>query len=228
MRTKSLALVAAAAVVAAGCVIRTHHTIEAHVTVDIRQVDEQAAQIVDYVTGEKDTPPDIANTPAEGEKTSWLRRAWQSIAPIQVAYAAELKESSPKVKALADKMRQRYPEIQALKSKGYVGETNRGYLELRPSDDLKGDEKNAAQKLIAAENADRKALYQEIVGLNKDQNVSLGVVERVFADKWLKQAKSGEQVQLPPAGEAFGKFKASDLGKRLGDKAQPGAWVTVP
>jgi len=227
MRTKSLILVAAAAVVAAGCVIRTHHTIEAHVTVDIRQVDEQAEQIVDYVTGETDNLKKVETPPAE--KTSWFRRALDCVAPVQVAYAAApLKESSPRVKELADKMRQRYPEVQALKGKGCIGETNRGYLENRPCADQDAESKNVAQRLIAAENADRKALYQEIVQLNKDQNVPLSVVERVFADKWLKQAKPGEQVQLPPAGPAFDEFKGTALGKRLGDKAQPGAWVTVP
>ncbi|MDX9976201.1 MAG: DUF1318 domain-containing protein, partial [FCB group bacterium] len=222
MRTKTLALLAAVSIVAAGCVIRTHHTIEAHVTIDIRQVDEQAENIVDYVTGEKDTLPVAAEAKPEEKKTSLLRRIWNDLSPIQVAYAAELKESSPKIKELADQMRARFPEVQALKAKGFVGETNRGYLDLVDGADLKGDDKNAAQRLIAAENADRKALYREVVELNKDQNVTLSVVERVFADKWLKQAKPGEKAQLPPAGEAFDAFKKSDLGKKLGDAAKPG------
>jgi uncharacterized protein YdbL (DUF1318 family) len=222
-------MLVAVAIAAAGCVIRTHHTIEAHVTIDIRQVDEQAENIVGYVTGEKETLP-VAEKQAEPteKKSSWLMRAWDGLAPMQVAYAAELKESSPKIKQLADQMRSRYPQVQALKAKGFVGETNRGYLDLVGGSDMKGEDKNAAQRLVASENADRKALYQEVVGLNKDQNVTLAVVERVFAQKWLKQARSGEKVQLPPAGDEFDAFKKSDAGKKLGDKAQAGAWVVMP
>lgn len=234
MRTTFLALLAAASLVAVGCVITTHHTIDAHVTVDIRHIDEQAEDIVSYVTGESDSLPQAATKPApdapapETQKTSWLKKALRSLSPIQTAYAAELKESSPKVKELADKMRSRNAEIQALKAKGYVGENNRGYLDLLPSDDLKDPaKKNDVQKVVAGDNADRKALYREIADLNKDQGVTLSVVERIFAEKWRGQARPGERIQTPPQGPEFEAFQKSALGKKLGADVKPGTWVTV-
>jgi uncharacterized protein YdbL (DUF1318 family) len=231
MRQITVACLTAAAVVAAGCVIRTQHTIDAHVTVDIRQVDAQAEDIVSYVTGETDALSPEASRPAPETApgpTGSLWRALDSLAPLQVAYAAELKESSPKVKELADKLRARNAEIQAYKARACLGENNRGYVELLPCDEFKdAAKKNEAQRIVAAENQDRKALYREIADLNKDQNVTLSVVERIFAAKWRAQARAGERVQLPPKGPEFDEFLKTPLAKKLGDEAKPDAWVTV-
>lgn len=57
--------------------------------------------------------------------------------------------------AVREQMRQRLPQIDALKASGAVGEDNRGYLHLRESRD------NAAE-VVAAENADRRAVYAAI------------------------------------------------------------------
>ncbi len=230
MRTATLALLTAASIVAAGCVIRTHHTIEAHVTVDIRHVEEQADSIVSYITGESDALPPAAATPAPApeEETSWLMRAVDFVAPVQVAYAAELKESSPKVRELAERLRQRNGEVRKLKTAGCVGEDNRGYLQLRPCEELDDPaRKNEVQQILAAVNKDRKDLYRAVAELNRDQNVTLSVVEAVFAGKWREQSQAGDQIQLPAAGPEFDAFMKTALGKKLGAAAKPGEWVVV-
>lgn len=201
---------------------------EAHITVDIRQhIEQQAGGMLDFIEGKTDTVPSQPAKPGAG-KTSWLERTWQMVSPIQVAYAAELKRSSDEITRLATELRSRYDQIDALKKKGYVGESNRGYVELRASDRIaNSDERNEAQRLVAAENKDRKALYQEVARLNKDQNVSVSLVERIYAQERLNRAKAGDIFQLPPKGGDFDAFKASPAGQRLGAECQPDAWVTM-
>lgn len=223
MRTRAWGLCVAALAIAVGCVIRTEHKIDAHIRVDIRHIEEQAANVLDFIEGETDTLQ-IQPAPAE-PNTSW-RRVLERFAPIQSAYAQELKADSARIREIAERLRARNSQVDAIKKKGYAGEDNRGYVALRnaPED---ANEKNEVQRLIAEENADRKELYREIAALNRSDGVTLSQVERVYAQARLERGKEGDLFQLPPAGPDFDKFKASPLGKKLGDKAQPDAWVTL-
>lgn len=223
MPIRSLALLTAAAIVAVGCVITTHHTIDAHVTVDIRHIEKQADDVLDFIEGEKDTLPPI-KTPAPDKASNLLRSL--DLAPIQVAYAAELKENSAEIREIAQRLRARNSQVEALKKQNLAGESNRGYVELRGTI-ADANTKNEVQRLVAEENADRKALYNAIAALNADANVTLSMVERVYAQKRLERARTGEIFQLPPSGEDFDKFKSSAVGKKLGADAQPNAWVTI-
>jgi uncharacterized protein YdbL (DUF1318 family) len=228
---KRLAVMCALALlfVGLGCVIRTEHTIDAHITLDIRHIADQASGVLDFVQGKSDTLPGVEAAPKKDDSTSWLQQTLDLLNPMPVAYAAELNTTSDLVKEIAVKMRERNDAVEALKKLGCLGENNRGYLELRDSPAMTDNAKrNEAQKLLADENKDRKALYNEIARLNKDRDVSVSIVEGIYAVERLKRAKSGEIFQLPPAGEAFDSFKASAAGKALGGACAPNAWVTIP
>ncbi len=208
-----------------GCIV-IPNTFEANITVTIRHVEEQASQILDFVEGKSDTLP--GQEKAETENTSFLQRTLEFMSPIQKAYAAELKDASPRVTQIAKKMKERFPEVAAIKKMGAVGETNRGYLQLQRPDLISdAEEKNRVQRVIAAENGDRKALYKEVARLNADQKLDVGQVESIYALQRLERAKPGEYDQLPAPGADFDKIKASPLGKRLGAACVPGAWVTI-
>ena len=229
------ALAAAAALLFAwGCVITTKNTIDAHITVDIRHIEKQADNVLDYVEGKTDAIPGGAAAGAKDKKadkpkaTSMLRRAAEGLNPMGTAYAAELKQSSPAITEIATKLKARYPQLEALKAGACAGETNRGLVELRPCDAMSDPaKKNEAQQLVAAENADRKALYKEVATLNQDQKLTVNTVERVYAQKRLERAQPGQIFQLPEAGSDFDAFKKSDVGKKLGAECAPGAWVTI-
>ena len=213
-------MLASLLVVTVGCVVRTEHTINAHITLDIRHIEQQADDLLNFIEGDTDTLP--------GEKTSMFQRAVDFLKPIQTAYAAELKSSSPATQELAKSMRERNAQIDAYRSKGCFGENNRGYLELRECDAVAdGDARNEAQKLMADENKDRKALYAEIAKLNQDDGVSVGTVESIFHGQRFKRGKSGEAFQVPAAGEFFNALKDTPQAKSLGDAFQPGAWVIL-
>jgi uncharacterized protein YdbL (DUF1318 family) len=205
-----------------GCIIRTHHTIDAHITVDIRRVEQQVDNVLDFVTGETDTLPAVAPEPVG--PNSRLDTLLQALNPMPSAYA---QGSSPAVEEIAGRMRDRNAKVSEHKSNGCFGENNRGYLELRDCDALKDSAaKNEAQKLMADENKDRKALYQELARLNSNQTV--GEIEGVTARKWFERGKSGEWYQLPPTGPNFDACRNSANGKKLGDKCVPGTWVQIP
>jgi len=207
-----------------GCVVRTEHTINAHITLDIRHIEEQADNLLDFIEGSSDT------LPGEEEKASMLHRMIDFFNPMPVAHAAELKNtSSEAARELAKKMRARHDVVQSYVNAGCFGENNRGYLELRDCDSLQdADAKNEAQQVMSAENADRKALYAEIARLNQEDGVAVGTVEAIFHGQRFKRARSGEAFQAPPAGEFFDALKDTPAAKKLGADFLPGAWVTIP
>jgi len=227
----AVALTVAALLTAWGCVLETKHTIEAHITLDIRHIEQQADDVLNYIEKKSDVLPGAeAPATAEKSKTSWWRHALECMNPFPAAYAEELNTLSPLAKDIAASLRARNDALDALKKSGCLGETNRGYIELREGEALKDAEKrNEAQKLLADENKDRKALYKEIARLNKDQaDVSISTVEKVYAMQRLRRAQTGEIFQLPAAGPDFDSFKASPTGQKLGAGCVPEAWVTIP
>lgn len=226
MRRRVYTLTAAIFVALAGCVV-IPNTFDANINVTIRHIQEQADQFLDYVEGKTEELPEF-EAPAN-EQSSLLERAWNALDPVQTAYAAEIKDSSPRVTQIAQSMKERFPQVESIKATGAVGENNRGFLELVKPELIEDAEKrNEVQRVIAAENQDRKALYQEIARLNRDQNLNVSTVERIYAQKRLERAESGELFQLPPAGEDFEVFSNSPTGKKLGDKLVPNAWVRIP
>lgn len=228
MKRMFLAFSTAVLVIVLGCVV-IPDTFEAKISIDIRYIQEQADKVLDYVEGKTDTLPGVAPAPANANQSSLMQRAVDFLSPIRVAYAQELKDVSPRAKQIADKMRERFGEVDALKKTGAVGENNRGYLELVKPELLADDAaRNAAQRTIAADNEDRKALYNEIARLNADQNVKVGTVERIYAQRRLERAQAGELFQLPPPGEEFESFKKSAAGQKLGAACVPDSWVTIP
>ena len=86
---------------------------------------------------------------------------------------------------IKDRMKQRLPVIVSLKNKGIVGEGNNGYLGFVSA-------KKANADVIAAENKDRKAIYQHIA---KQQSVSLELVQKRRAKALADRAKSGHFYQ---------------------------------
>ncbi len=225
MKRASITALAAVVAVFGGCVV-IPDTFDANINVTIRHIQEQADQLLDYVSGKSDALPPIGAPEPEGN--SMLERVLDAIDPVQTAYAADLNESSPRVQQIANSMKTRFNDVEAAKKTGAVGENNRGFLEMvKPDAIADADQRNTVQQTIAAENNDRKALYQEIARLNSDQNLTVSAVERVYAQKRLERAKSGESFQLPPAGPDFDAFAASAAGKALGGDAKPGAWVTI-
>lgn len=107
---------------------------------------------------------------------------------VQAQSSYDIKELTPVVKSALDARKARFPELKELKMQGVVGENNRGYVEA-----LGGGKKVAA--LVAAENVDRKQVYEAIVEQNDLPSGALETVEIVFARVQREKAEPGEKVQ---------------------------------
>ena len=209
-----------------GCVV-IPNTFDANINITIRHVEEQAEKLLDFVEGETDT---LKGSDVGADNSSSLERAVDFLSPMQVSYAAETSTTtSPRMKQIAESMKERYPLVEDIKKTGAVGESNRGFLELvKPELITDTEKKNELQRIMAAENKDRKALYQEVARVNSDQDMTIGTVEMVYAEKRIERASKGDLIQIPEAGAAFEKFKASKAGKALGDECKAGSWVQHP
>ncbi len=218
LEMKRMVVVVVLAVFAAamGCV-RIPNKFEAHITVDIRQeIQQRAASSLDFIEGKTDTVP-----VPEPKKTSWRDPVRSFLLPAACAAAADTKA------AVLSSLRERSGQVADLKARRIAGENNRGYLEFRDDPSLDARQRDEARQIVAAENKDRKLLYEEDARAEKDRNATVSMIERGYAVERLKRAKAGEWVQLPPKGEDFDAFKASPAGQRLGADCVPEAWVVL-
>ncbi len=99
------------------------------------------------------------------------------IVSSQLVLASEIKE----------RMKQRLPVIADLKTKGIIGEDNKGYLGFVTST-------REQEAVIAAENEDRKTVYTYFA---KQQNTTIDVVESIQAARKAEKTASGEFFQTP-------------------------------
>ena len=86
---------------------------------------------------------------------------------------------------IKSRMVERLPVIKALKAKGLLGENNQGYLEF-----LGGNKEQ--EDIVAAENADRKTVYNAIA---KQQGTTAELVGKRRALQIAEKATGGEWIQ---------------------------------
>ena len=98
-----------------------------------------------------------------------------------------IKEMTPEVQSALDNRRDRFEQLRTLKASGAVGENNQGYVQVLKQAD-------GSDSLVAAENSDRKVIYQTIAQQNGLEN-AVGTIESVFAQVQRDKAAAGEQIQ---------------------------------
>ena len=150
--------------------------IEAHVTVDVRQIKEEAHSIEDLVSGQP---------PAKGQKPQSRLNCWTGA----LAWAEEGGLSS-EVMAAVSSRRARYDQLKSCKGQGLIGEDNEGHV-------IPFGGNAEAQKLAQEENQDREVIYRAQVkekGLPPD---AIGTVRAAFAQEQRERAEPGEKIQQP-------------------------------
>jgi hypothetical protein len=116
-------------------------------------------------------------------KLSLLLRLLGVIAGLLAGSTVIAAENLNSVRA---RMEQRLGALDAVKDRGAAGENNRGYLEAR------GQASAADQKLIAAENADRRTVYADIAARTGASADSVG---RQRAQQLASLARRGHWIQ---------------------------------
>ena len=85
---------------------------------------------------------------------------------LGAAQEPNLNVNTPAVRTLKETMDARAATLVKFKDAGQVGEGRDGLLAIRTMDGLGLGDKKSLEDLIAAENADRRALYKEILTAN--------------------------------------------------------------
>jgi len=100
----------------------------------------------------------------------------------------DYKTMTPDIEKALKNRQSRYYQLQSLKQEGVIGENNKGYIT-----DLKNNA--TAATLTAAENRDRRVLYEALVEQNKLGNTGLLEVQKAFAEVQSQKALAGDMVQ---------------------------------
>jgi len=118
-------------------------------------------------------------------KTRQLSRIFFMLFITSLFLATTLLAGNALAASLKERMKARLPQVTQFKTKGIIGENNRGYLELR-------NQNAAAAALISAENRDRQTVYNAIA---KQQNTSPGTVGQRRAAQISARSATGTWIQ---------------------------------
>jgi uncharacterized protein len=100
----------------------------------------------------------------------------------------DYKTMTPDIEKALKNRQARYYQLQSLKQEGVIGENNKGYVT-----DLKDN--TTASTMVAAENKDRRVMYEALAEQNKLGNTGLLEVQKAFADVQSEKASPGDMVQ---------------------------------
>ena len=162
-------------------------------------IQKAADQIVEDVRKTPEEKPDRPPEQKPEDKKSktgplnWFRLA--RLGPTDAHAAVDVNVSTPAIRALKASMANRFPQLQPLYGKGAIGETNTGLLAIRETGALSLKEKADVNRLVEQENADRQALYTEIIRANNLDPSNLSEVQRLFANSWRGKSSPGWWVQ---------------------------------
>ncbi len=164
--------------------------IEAHITIDVRQIKEEAHSIEDMVSGKA---PVAAQKPRSrlDEGMASLKLLSRDV-PQRGASLAWAQEStlSPEVQAAVNARRDRFAQLKSYKTKGWVGEDKEGTVAA-----LGGGAE--VQAFVEAENRDRETIYRAKL---KEKNLpaeAIATIRAAFAQEQRDRAEPGEKIQLP-------------------------------
>lgn len=159
-------------------------------------IQKAADQIVDDVR--KTPEPAPGSTPEQKpDKSSLLDRIRVvRLGPAEAqAAAVDVNVSTPAIRNIRASLASRFPQLQPLYTKGAIGETNTGLIAARDTGALSLKEKADLNRLVEQENADRQALYTEVIRANSLDPGQLGEVQRLFANSWRDKSAPGWWVQ---------------------------------
>jgi len=159
-------------------------------------IQKAADQIVDDVRNIPEPAPG-SKPEQKPDKSSLLDRVRVvRLGPAEAqAAAVDLNVSTPAIRNIRASLANRFPQLQPLYAKGAIGETSTGLIAARDTGALSLKEKADLNRLVEQENADRQALYTEIIRANSLDPGQLGEVQRLFANSWRDKSAAGWWVQ---------------------------------
>ena len=115
-----------------------------------------------------------------------------------IAFAAQAQSNievdTPAISALKASMKQRHAQLQPLYVSGAIGLAADGSVALRDASAVPLAQRGGINALVAAENADRSALYREVARANQHPEWEADI-RSTFALRWIDRAPAGWWVQ---------------------------------
>ena len=113
-------------------------------------------------------------------------------APVALAQSrADLQINTPALTSLREGMRQRHREqLRGYYVSGAVGLTGDGLIALRDANAVPLAQRQQVNALIAADNADRLALYREVARANNHPEWE-SEIRATFAKRWIERVPDG-------------------------------------
>jgi len=105
-----------------------------------------------------------------------------------------LEINTPVVTQLKAAMQTRHTQLAPLLTSGALGLAQDGTVQMHDANAVPLAQRQAAQSLVAAENADRIALYREIARANGKPEWEQEI-RTTFAQRWIEKAPAGWWVQ---------------------------------
>ena len=105
-----------------------------------------------------------------------------------------LEINTPAIAALQKSMQQRHADLAPLYASGAIGLASDGGVALRDASSVPLAQRSRVTALIAAENADRTALYREIARANGHPEWEPDI-RKTFAQRWIDRAQPGWWVE---------------------------------
>ena len=163
------------------------------------QVEKTAEKIVDEIYQEKKEPP--KQEPTEKPRSSndgdtirgIVRLARFGPAPAFAEEATTV--SNAAIRGLKEQIGQRHQELLPFYQQGQVGITRDGFLEVRDTSGLGLPQVAALKKLVGADNAARRQLYEEVAKALNLKPEQVSQIRQIFAKQWRDKAQAGWAVQ---------------------------------
>ena len=163
------------------------------------QVEKTAERIVDEVYQEKVEPPRQEPTEkprsSNDEETIRVIVRLARIGPAPAFAEEATTVSNAAIRGLKEQIGRRHAELMPFYQQGQAGITRDGFLEVRGTSGLGLPQVAALKRLVDADNAARRQLYEEVanaLNLNPEQ---VSQVRKIFAKQWRDKAQAGWAVQ---------------------------------
>ena len=126
----------------------------------------------------------------QGQKKNPDSSFYRIFLPEDAVAGQDINVSTPAIRAIKDSIKNRSTALIAYLNAGNIGLSTDGLLKNRDTQGLSFKQKGQLNKLVKAENKDRKRLYREIAIANNFPD-KVGEVQTIFADSWRGQAQPG-------------------------------------
>jgi uncharacterized protein len=163
------------------------------------QAEQAAEKIIQEIIRQPGAAPEGSGAPGNTDARkpaptpaapSMAGRLLEFFLPAAQAAEPDFNINTPEIRRLQAQMKARHPSLAPHYADGSLGFGRNGLLVLRDASALPLPQRAGVNKLLAAENADREALYQAIAAANGHPEWA-EQVRATFATKWAELAEPG-------------------------------------